>query len=49
MVEMEELVDLILSTPLEKISGPQDMWEQHIDIEDGKVLIVGYKAEKKFL
>lgn len=48
MVSKEELLDLILNTPLEKVTGPQDIWEQHIDIEDGKVLIVGYKAEDQF-
>jgi hypothetical protein len=48
MVEKEEVVDMILNTPIGKISGPEDMWEEHIDVEDEKVLIVGYKAGDNF-
>ena len=47
MVNKEELTDMIINTDLEKVPGPKDVWEKHIDLDDGKVLVVGYKEESK--
>lgn len=48
MVNKNEIVDLIISTPIEKIEGPEDVWEAHVEVEDEKTLVVGYKAEESF-
>ena len=47
MVNKDELSDMIINTDLEKVDGPKDVWEKHIDLDDGKTLIVGYKEESK--
>lgn len=47
MVDKDELTDLIINIDLEKIDGPKDIWEKHIDLEDNKTLIVGYEEESK--
>ena len=47
MVNKDELMDMIINTDLEKVPGPKDIWEKHIDLEDGTTLIVGYKEESK--
>jgi hypothetical protein len=49
MVEKEELIDLILNTPIERITGPDDVWEGHIDFEDKEVLVFGYKEKRVFV
>ncbi len=48
MVEKDELMDMIINTPLEKVQGPKDLWEKHIYLEDEKVLVVGYGEEESF-
>lgn len=47
MVNKDELSDLIINTDLEKVQGPKDVWEKHIDLDDGRTLVVGYKEESK--
>jgi hypothetical protein len=48
MIDQEELADRIIETPLEKQSGSGDVWEKHIELDNEKVLIVGYKEEENF-
>jgi hypothetical protein len=48
MIDQDELADRIIETPLEKKSGSGDVWEKHVDLDDEKVLIVGYKDEENF-
>lgn len=48
MMDKDELIDMIVTTPIEKIEGPEDVWEAHIDLEDDKTLVVGYKGEEDF-
>jgi hypothetical protein len=48
MVKKEELMDMVINTPLEKVQGPKDCWEKNIYLEDEKVLVVGYKEEESF-
>ncbi|MGF7118486.1 hypothetical protein [Methanobacterium oryzae] len=47
MVNKDKLMDRIITTDLEKVTGPKDNWEKYIDLDDGKTLIVGYKEEGK--
>ncbi|WP_414468276.1 hypothetical protein [Methanobacterium sp. ACI-7] len=47
MVNRDTLMDMIINTDLEKVQGPKDNWEKHIDLDDGRVLIVGYEEEGK--
>jgi hypothetical protein len=47
MIEKEKLLDMIISTPMEKVAGAGDAWEKYIDLEDN-VLVVGYKEEEEF-
>ncbi len=47
MVNKDKLMDRIINTDLEKVTGPKDNWEKYIDLDDGKILIVGYKEEGK--
>ena len=48
MVEKDEIIDLIINTPIEKIKDSEDVWEAHVEIEDRKMLVVGYKAEESY-
>ncbi|MCE5214893.1 MAG: hypothetical protein LLF83_09275 [Methanobacterium sp.] len=48
MMDKDEMIDLIVTTPIEKIEGPDDVWESHIDLDDDKTLIVGYKGEENY-
>lgn len=48
MVGKEEIIDMIITTPIERIEDSEDVWEAHVEIEDGKMLVVGYKAEESF-
>lgn len=48
MMDQEELAENIIEAPMEKQSGPGDVWEKHIELDDGNVLIVGYKEEERF-
>lgn len=48
MMDKDELIDMIVTTPIEKIEGPEDVWEAHIDLGDDKTLVVGYKGEEDF-
>ncbi len=36
MTEKDEIIDMIVTTPIEKIEGPDDVWESHIDLDDEK-------------
>lgn len=47
MIDKKELVDMIENTELERIQGYKDVWEEHIYLDDNKVLIVGYEEEEK--
>lgn len=47
MVNKDELSDMIINTDLEKVTGPKDIWEKYVDLEDGRTLIVGYEEESK--
>ena len=48
MVDKDEIIDMVITTPIEKIRESEDVWEAHVEIEDGKLLVVGYKAEESF-
>jgi hypothetical protein len=48
MMNKDEMIDLIVTTPIERIEGPIDVWESHIELDDHKTLIVGYKGEESF-
>lgn len=48
MMNKDEIIDMIVTTPIEKIDGPEDVWEAHIDLEDDKILVVGYKGEGEY-
>ncbi len=47
MVDRDELSDMIINTDLVKVDGPKDIYEKHIELDDGKTLVVGYKEEGK--
>jgi hypothetical protein len=47
MVNKDELTEMIINNDLEKVPGPKDVWEKYIDLDDGRVLIVGYQEEGK--
>jgi len=47
-MQKDEMIDLIVSTPIERIEGPDDIWEAHIELEDEKTLVVGYKGEEDY-
>ncbi len=47
MVNKDELTDMIINTDLEKVPGPKDVWQKQIDLDDGRILIVGYEEESK--
>ena len=36
MVNKDKLMDRIINTDLEKVTGPKDNWEKYIDLDDGK-------------
>jgi hypothetical protein len=36
MVEKDEIIDMIITTPIEKIRDSEDVWKAHVEIEDGK-------------
>lgn len=47
MVNKDELSDMIINTDLKKVDGPDDIYEKHIELDDGKTLVVGYKEKEK--
>lgn len=48
MIKKDELMDMIVTTPIERVEGPEDVWEAHIELDDDKTLVVGYKGEESF-
>ena len=48
MMNKDAIIDLIITASIEKIEGPEDVWEAHVEVEDEKMLVVGYKAEESF-
>lgn len=48
MMNKDEIIDLIITASIEKIEGPEDVWEAHLELDDVKTLVVGYKGEESF-
>ncbi|MDD1763313.1 MAG: hypothetical protein LUQ70_01190 [Methanobacteriaceae archaeon] len=48
MITKDELAERIMETELEKIPEKEEVYEKHIFLDDGKVLIVGYDRKESF-
>lgn len=48
MMNKDEIIDMIVTTPIERVEGPDDVWESHIEFDDYKTLVVGYKGEENY-
>lgn len=48
MVNKDGIIDMIINAEIKRIEDSKDIYEAHIEVEDQKTLVIGYKSEENF-